>query len=263
MTMWLSVDPLADKYPSISPYAYCAWNPVKLVDPDGNELTDFYDAATGEHLKHVDDGIDEAIAIDRTVFNALEDDNVSTSVEKEFGVSLGRNSEFVAIAGTLYAESTAGSSSFEEMAAIGSVMRNRAVANGCSVYKVASNRSSGIYGFKDRGKISGPGANRDKVNTAYKAAMLTLCTGIDYSNGAYYWQGKDFSKEGSHSYNEYYNNGFMFTSPNHDVYNMGDKAHGGTVPYKYKSTGAAAGTVFMKLTERWMKANGSTKWNGK
>ena len=37
MTMWLSVDPLADKYPSISPYAYCAWNPVKLVDPDGND----------------------------------------------------------------------------------------------------------------------------------------------------------------------------------------------------------------------------------
>ncbi len=35
MTMWLSVDPMSDKYPSISPYAYCAWNPVKLVDPDG------------------------------------------------------------------------------------------------------------------------------------------------------------------------------------------------------------------------------------
>ena len=37
-TMWLSVDPLADKYPNISPYAYCAWNPVKLVDPDGREI---------------------------------------------------------------------------------------------------------------------------------------------------------------------------------------------------------------------------------
>ena len=37
MTMWLSVDPLADKYPSISPYAYCVWNPVKLVDPDGRD----------------------------------------------------------------------------------------------------------------------------------------------------------------------------------------------------------------------------------
>ena len=38
MTMWLSVDPMADKYPSISPYAYCAWNPVKLIDPDGQEI---------------------------------------------------------------------------------------------------------------------------------------------------------------------------------------------------------------------------------
>ena len=35
MTMWLSVDPMADKYPSLSPYAYCAWNPIKLVDVDG------------------------------------------------------------------------------------------------------------------------------------------------------------------------------------------------------------------------------------
>ena len=38
MTMWLSVDPMADKYPSISPYAYCAWNPIKLVDPDGKDV---------------------------------------------------------------------------------------------------------------------------------------------------------------------------------------------------------------------------------
>ncbi len=38
--LFLSVDPMADKYPSISPYAYCAWNPVKLVDPDGR---DWYD----------------------------------------------------------------------------------------------------------------------------------------------------------------------------------------------------------------------------
>jgi len=35
MAGWLSVDPMADKYPSLSPYAYCAWNPVRLVDPMG------------------------------------------------------------------------------------------------------------------------------------------------------------------------------------------------------------------------------------
>ena len=38
LAAWLSVDPMADKYPSISPYAYCAWNPVKLVDPDGRDV---------------------------------------------------------------------------------------------------------------------------------------------------------------------------------------------------------------------------------
>lgn len=32
---WLSVDPLADKYPNISPYAYCNWNPIINIDPDG------------------------------------------------------------------------------------------------------------------------------------------------------------------------------------------------------------------------------------
>ena len=32
---FMSVDPMSDKYPTISPYAYCAWNPVKLVDPEG------------------------------------------------------------------------------------------------------------------------------------------------------------------------------------------------------------------------------------
>ncbi len=34
-SVWLSVDPLAEKYPNISPYVYCLDNPVKYVDPDG------------------------------------------------------------------------------------------------------------------------------------------------------------------------------------------------------------------------------------
>ena len=36
--LFISVDPMSDKYPNISPYAYCAWNPIKLVDPDGMEI---------------------------------------------------------------------------------------------------------------------------------------------------------------------------------------------------------------------------------
>ena len=33
--MWLSVDPMWEKYVGMSPYNYCMGNLVKLVDPDG------------------------------------------------------------------------------------------------------------------------------------------------------------------------------------------------------------------------------------
>ena len=38
LSIWASVDPMSDKYPSLSPYAYCANNPVILVDPNGREI---------------------------------------------------------------------------------------------------------------------------------------------------------------------------------------------------------------------------------
>ena len=38
LSVWLSVDPMSAKYPSLSPYVYCANNPVKLVDPNGEKF---------------------------------------------------------------------------------------------------------------------------------------------------------------------------------------------------------------------------------
>ncbi len=63
-SFWLSVDPMADKYPNISPYAYCAWNPVILVDPDGrnydewninlaNGKTDWVSNKGGKETTHI------------------------------------------------------------------------------------------------------------------------------------------------------------------------------------------------------------------
>lgn len=81
MAMWLSVDPMADKYPSISPYAYCAWtrltgghehrlikfnaanNPVKLVDPDGRDIWKFDTKGNvTEHIENED--YDQLLVVD-------------------------------------------------------------------------------------------------------------------------------------------------------------------------------------------------------
>ncbi|MCR5588688.1 MAG: RHS repeat-associated core domain-containing protein [Bacteroidales bacterium] len=59
MTMWLSVDPLADKYPSISPYAYCAWNPIKLVDPDGRQ----FDSVSNIHVQRFETFTNKQISL--------------------------------------------------------------------------------------------------------------------------------------------------------------------------------------------------------
>ena len=96
MTMWLSVDPMADKYPSLSPYNYCAWNPVKLVDPDGRELYIPNSQSTNHegswkdllsllvhkgNSKYIQVGTDGKISIDfgnktqKQIDNILRDDN--------------------------------------------------------------------------------------------------------------------------------------------------------------------------------------------
>ena len=46
LSIWLSVDPMADKYPGVSPYTYCGNNPVVLKDPDGRDW--FENENTGE-----------------------------------------------------------------------------------------------------------------------------------------------------------------------------------------------------------------------
>ncbi|MPL99081.1 hypothetical protein SDC9_45296 [bioreactor metagenome] len=36
-SIWLSVDPMSDKYPHVTNYIYCSNNPVMVVDPDGRD----------------------------------------------------------------------------------------------------------------------------------------------------------------------------------------------------------------------------------
>ena len=49
--IWLSVDPMSDKYPSLSPYVYCADNPVNAFDLDGMDWVDADGNKIEDHSK--------------------------------------------------------------------------------------------------------------------------------------------------------------------------------------------------------------------
>ncbi len=53
LSIWLSVDPMSDKYPSMSPYNYCANNPVILVDPDGRIIKPYNEVSKTFMMKYL------------------------------------------------------------------------------------------------------------------------------------------------------------------------------------------------------------------
>ena len=62
--------------------------------------------------------------------------------------------------------------------------------------------------------------------------------------------------------NQFYQNGFHFRSPRHDIFSMGDKISNASWKYKYESTAAAGRTIFMRLTKTWKDAHNTEKWHG-
>jgi RHS repeat-associated protein len=55
---FISVDPLQHKYPNLSPYAYCANNPIRYIDPDGRDIWEVNDQ--GKIINHIKDKTQDA-----------------------------------------------------------------------------------------------------------------------------------------------------------------------------------------------------------
>ncbi len=77
LSVWLSVDPMSDKYPSLSPYTYCVDNPVKVVDPDGEEIGEYRD--WNGNLLGTDgkDDLNVFFVSDEKSVNTIRNNNVS------------------------------------------------------------------------------------------------------------------------------------------------------------------------------------------
>ena len=93
LSIWLSVDPMAHKYPSLSPYTYCANNPIKLVDPNGEEIvitsTTDDNGNTSVHIKFT------GILVNKSSKNYTKEDlnklknTISNSIKEKYSGDFG------------------------------------------------------------------------------------------------------------------------------------------------------------------------------
>ena len=180
MTTWLSVDPMSDKYPSISPYAYCAWNPVKLVDPEGSEIGDYY-TRDGKWLGHDKNINDNKVYI----CDGLDENNCAINKN----VLLITHKQFREKAATVYGESSAyrysGNTVPDDLK--------------CEMFAIASvlERNKNAYGAKSKKandflKDTPEQNNKNNFRVTANAAVINALTGgFDYSYGATQWDGME------------------------------------------------------------------------
>ena len=92
--MWLNVDPLFEKYVGMSPYNYCAGNPVKLVDMDGRAFN--LSNLSSEQQRIFNDNINILINLDNSEVSSVvsflrDNQNFTISIHLNDGNNNGFN----------------------------------------------------------------------------------------------------------------------------------------------------------------------------
>jgi RHS repeat-associated protein len=96
---FISRDPMFEKYPSISPYTYCANNPMKFVDPTGRDIyqVDENGNAVGKPIKNSKFDQFQVVSVDKdgnkTVISSSEKYKSGTVVNRATNISTGKKDE--------------------------------------------------------------------------------------------------------------------------------------------------------------------------
>ena len=120
LSIWLSVDPMSDKYASLSPYVYCADNPVKLVDPNGEEVVeDKPPGKLAELLRSWDRAVSGSAA-NRQLEGGSDGANAGTMTKQDVDVAVAVVATMVTAGAALEAEG-AGSAIVSTVSAVNNI----------------------------------------------------------------------------------------------------------------------------------------------
>ena len=79
--LWYGVDALTEKYPSVGGYVYCAANPVRFVDTDGNKII-FGSNVTDEQKSLYNTAVSDALnsPLFSTLYSKLEESSIEYTI---------------------------------------------------------------------------------------------------------------------------------------------------------------------------------------
>lgn len=200
-------------------------------------------------------------------------------------VSANLDSETRLLAAIAYGEAST-ADVYEEMAALASIVLRQSKARGySSIANFTGKEKSFSFVVADGNErykrlMGATAAQLEKsaaMTAVVKAAKNAFSGGIDYSNGAYFWDGADIKSRYATHFKV--RHGIKFTNPSHNIYNINESARliiktkttrtriGGKIikntkeiyryDHIYESTAAHGGTIFWKNSDDYMKFTGA------
>lgn len=228
----------------------------------------------GTHLGT--DGIDDDKAY--TATNVTKDDKGTITAATDKNELSITSSALVRLAATSYGEGST-ANNFKEMAGISNVIVRQADARGKTITDLLSSTGTFAFAASDGNarfkSFNDASASDRSTNTGMKSAMKgainAVTGGIDYSGGAYFWDGADIST--NYANHAKISGGFTVSDASHNIYNIESSSVNvttywydksgkatsvrGTYTATYQSTAAHGGTIFSKYSDAFLKATGN------